>query len=478
MTTGTGSAVISRQLHRRAFVRRLGGLAGLFSVAGSWASVRVPAKLTVADADLELLREMAAAVIGGSRVLPGTRIPGGPENTTGHILHVPGATQNYYPAFWVRDAAMMLGADFISAEELAGWIRVIAATQPGADGLRFGRLSIPPYSIPDHITLGGKACWFPGAYEEQGNGSFGFLPPADDAFYFIHMVHAHWQLTRQLALFAAPMRTSWGEPRLAEVCVHAFESVHAETGTGLVRGEVAEGRTRVDWGFCDTIRKAGFCLMPSLLRFQAARELAALFRAAGEAAQARRYRDEAARIQAAIPRTFYRSLPGAGRGKSGLLLSATELGRKDDVWAAAFAVTLGVLPPQTERAVARHLLALCEAGGTTVEGQVRHLPPVGEWGGFWEKAGCEPDQYQNGGYWGTPTGWLVVALRKVSPVAADRLLREYADHLRANRGQGAPWEWIKPARNLRVNPRYAASVGLVYVSLAADAGHPKAPRKD
>jgi hypothetical protein len=201
--------------------------------------------------------------------------------------------------------------------------------------------------------------------------------------------------------------------------------------------------------------------MPSLLRWRAACDLAELFTAAGEAGEAELFAKQAAAIQASIPRTFAQELTADGSSGQQLLFSATELGRKDDVWASAYAVAIGVLPPELDRAVARHLLALYEAGGTVVEGQVRHLPPGGRFGGYWEQSSCERETYQNGGYWATPAGWLLRALRKVSPAAADKLLAEYTEHLRLHRNDGAPWEWIQPARNLRVNALYGSSAGLV-----------------
>ncbi|MFO1513723.1 MAG: hypothetical protein U1F83_12525 [Verrucomicrobiota bacterium] len=417
------------------------------------------------QADLDFLRATARKVLDSAALAPGAQIPSGAKNITGHQLRVPGGTLNYYPAFWVRDAAMMLGGDFISAEEVEGWIRVVATTQPGADGLQFGRLHVPPFSIPDHITMAGQACWFPGANTEQGDGKFGFLPPADDAFFFIQMVHEHWRLTRSVRFFDAPVKTGWGEPPLADVAVKAFDSVAADASTGLVIGEAGEGRTRVDWGFCDTIRKSGLCLMPSLLRWRAAGQLATLLKASGNQAEAKRLRAEATKIQRSIVPQFYREL-GAHRGHAtGCLLSATQLGCKDDVWTGAFAVWLGVLPRAVERKVAHHLLALYEAGGTVVEGQVRHLPPNGEFGGYWEEAPGPKGHYQNGGYWATPTGWFINALRRADAAAADRLLSEYVSHLRANEPQGAPWEWINPALKLTVNPRYGSSAGLVCVAI-------------
>lgn len=450
---------------RRGFLRQLAlAPVALWLPSRLLADRRGPAS-TVVGRDLEFLRETARTVLAGARIPPGGQIPGGPTNTTGWVLRVPGATQNYYPAFWIRDAAMMLGGDFVPADEIEGWVRLTAATQPGADGLRFGRLFVPPFSIPDHITLGGQACWYPGAYVEQGNGGYGFLPPADDAFFFIQMVAEHWRLTRRLDFFQSTVKTGWGTARLSDVCEQAFASVAVDEPTGLVVCDPAEGRSRVDWGFCDAIHKSGLCLMPSLLRWRAARELAAMLRAHGKTAAAKRLRAETDKIQSAIFPTFYRKVAGRGATESGLLLSATSQGRKDDVWASAFALWLGGLEPELARRVARHLLALYEAGGTVVEGQVRHLPPTGEFGGHWEKAACPPDEYQNGGYWATPAGWLVTALRQVKPAAADRLLAEFIAHLRANRAAGAPWEWIQPARQLRVNPRYGSSVGLVITSL-------------
>jgi hypothetical protein len=415
--------------------------------------------------DLDFLHSTAMNLLESAAVLPNGQIPNGPTNTTGYKLRLPGGTQNYYPAFWIRDAAMMLGADFIPADEIEGWIRLVAATQPGAEGLSFAKLRVPPYSIPDHITLTGEACWFPGAYAEQGDGAYGFLPPADDAFFFVQMVYEHWRLTGKLTFVRSTVKTGWGEQCLADVCVKAFDSVAANSDNGLVICEATEDRTRVDWGFCDSIRKTGLCLMPSLLRWRAALQLAVLLKANGDPTEARRLRSEAKMIQSAIVPYFFREQSNVTSRKTGCLVSATDLGRKDDVWASAFAVWLGVLPRKAELQVARHLLALYEAGGTVAEGQVRHLPPTGEFGGNWEAASCSAGQYQNGGFWATPTGWLAVALRRVDEKAADRLLDEYFAHLLANREQGAPWEWINPSQQKRVNPLYASSVGLVYVAL-------------
>lgn len=402
--------------------------------------------------NLQYLHTVAKEVIASARVALGAEIAGTGMNTTGFTLRVPGGTQNYYPAFWIRDAAMMLGADLVPREEIEGWIRLVASTQPGPKGLNFPYgLIIPPYSIPDHITLKGEACWYPGAYAEQGTGAYGILPPADDAFYFIQMVYEQYRLAKSTAFYLSKVKTGWGEHTLADVCDRAFDSVAVDAATGLVLCDKTQ--TRVDWGFCDSIRKTGMCLMPSLLRWQAATRLAELSDACHRSDSARKYRMAAMLIRENIGKVFYRP--------KGKLVSATDLGAMDDVWASAFAVFLGVLPKDQELAVNRHLLALVRAGGIVAEGQVRHLPA----GQHWSQASCAKNEYQNGGYWATPTGWLTVALAKVDRPAADRLVSDFVAHVRARRAEGAPYEWINPATKRYVNGNYGSSAGLVYISL-------------
>lgn len=404
-------------------------------------------------ADLAELHSLAKSVIDASLVRAGDLIPGGPKNTTGFDLRVPGGTQNYYPAFWIRDAAMMLGADFVSAKEVEGWIKVTVAATSGSSSLSFPHeLSVAPYSVPDHITLAGEACWYPGAYTEQGVGNYGKLPPADDAFYFVHMVAEQRRLAGNNNFLNTAVRRgdeSWSVLTWAE---RAFDSVAVDEKTGLVVCDPMQ--TRVDWGFCDSIRKTGKALFPSLLRWQAASELSKM-----GSPRAKDFASLTKKLSASIKTTFLTPV----KGDEAMLVSATGLGRQDDIWGSAFALWLGVLPKQDSDKVARHLLRLYRAGKITSEGQVRHLP-VGE---YWQSASSGKDTYQNGGYWATPTGWLVRALATVDKAAARKLFGEYMAHLRAMKDNGAPYEWCNPTTGQYVNAKYASSVGLVYVALTA-----------
>ncbi|MDR3688819.1 MAG: hypothetical protein P4L46_05520 [Fimbriimonas sp.] len=412
--------------------------------------------------DVPYLHRVAHEVVDAALVPAGGKVENGGINSTGFPIRVPGGTQSYYPAFWVRDAAMMLGTDLVPAGEVEGWVRVIAATQPGEAGLDFTHgLHIPPYSIPDHVTLQGLACWFPGAYAEQGVGDFGYLPPADDAFYFVQMVDEVVRLTGKPDFLRAEVKTAWGVHPVFDVCLRAFDSVESDPATGLVVCSEVAGKGRVDWGFCDSIVKTGSCLMPSLLRWQAASRLRRLAEMVGRRDDAERMSLTAALIRRSLPATFYRQV---GRD-AGMLLSATGLGHKDDVWASAFAVWLHILPSKLEVSVARGLLSLARDGGIVREGQVRHIPLSGPFGGHWERAKSSPESYQNGGYWATPSGWLIMALRKVDRRESDRLLSEFMACLSAKRAGGAPYEWIHPETGQYVNPNYGSSAGLVYSAL-------------
>ena len=83
----------------------------------------------------------------------------------------------------------------------------------------------------------------------------------------------------------------------------------------------------------------------------------------------------------------------------------------------------------------------------------------------WEKTISEWGVYQNGGYWGTPVGWYIVAMRKTDPAAATEMARDYIQFLRKTPradGTSEAWEWFNPDTGRAANPLYMATVGLPY----------------
>ena len=61
-------------------------------------------------------------------------------------------------------------------------------------------------------------------------------------------------------------------------------------------------------------------------------------------------------------------------------------------------------------------------------GHLRHLPA----GSYWEDTSTPPDEYQNGGFWAAPMGWVAYTLNIVDPALADHTILELAGDLHEN----------------------------------------------
>ncbi len=415
--------------------------------------------------------EQQARRIVDSAALKAGEAKGKWRNTTPYDVHVPGGNMGY-PAFWVRDAVMMLGGDFVGARELEGWIRLIASTIPGPrDWVVRPGVVVPAYAVPDHVNFNGKATFYPGNLEtgeKQGGKPWGKYPPLDDHFYFLTAVYHHGKLTRGTALFDSRVKTSFREMPMADLCERVYRVAPSDPETALVTAGDVETENAKDFGFCDTVGKSGKLLFPSVLKYLAARQMAELFEASGRPAKARRYHRDAERIRAAIPPTFYRA---SKKEREGWLHSATGVGNQPDVWGSAFALWSGAVDGHTAGSVGRALVRAYREKTAVRQGCVRHIltsDPTNQ--GHWQVAVSRPGEYQNGGYWGTPTGWYIAAMHRNDPAAAREMARDFLAFLRGSLrpdGLVQAWEWINPDTGRDANPLYAATVALPYLSLKA-----------
>ncbi len=89
-----------------------------------------------------------------------------------------------------------------------------------------------------------------------------------------------------------------------------------------------------------------------------------------------------------------------------MFLASSLTTNQIDVWGSAYAVALGVTTSTQADAIATWLKSNYD--GVVENGQLRHLPA----GEYWRNllAGYAPGTYQNGAFWATPVGWLIVAL--------------------------------------------------------------------
>lgn len=423
----------------------------------------------LSDDDEVFLADQARRICDSAKLSPG-QASGEWRNTTPYTLHVPGGNMGYH-AYWIRDSVMMLESGIISAAELEGWIRFNSSTLRDHDWNVRPGVVVPAFSVPDHINFDGKPTYYPGNYEtgdKQGGNPWGKYPPLDDQFYFIAAVYFHWKQTGSTALFRSRIKTAAGSMKLSDICEHVYRRVPSDQGTGLCIAGNVNTENAKDFGFCDSISKSGKLLFTSVLKFVAARQLAELHGATGSSLKAAAFRSAAKRIKAAIPQTFLH--PGSVQGEA-WLDSATEVGRQPDVWGSAYAVYTDAVNEVTAGRISRALVRAYREKSAVREGCVRSLlsNDPNHFNG-WQKTVSGLGEYQNGGYWGTPVGWYLVAMYKTDPRAAADMARDYIGLLRKNRnadGTSKAWEWFNPDTGKTSNPLYVATVALPYGCLRA-----------
>jgi glycogen debranching enzyme len=403
--------------------------------------------------DTAFLKEIVEAVLQESRVAPGASVAGAGPNTSGGTLIRPGGRDDY-PAFWIRDYAMSLDAGLITIAEQRHALFVTATHQPDEEIKLPTGAVLPPGSIPDHVSFGGVPIFFPGVlqdYDLQGGGQWGQLPSLDDQFFFVHMASEYLRQSSDAAFLKKAVR---GKPLLQRLA-EAYAMPPSRPGTGLVY--TTEEIRGVNFGFFDTVVHTGDLFFASLLKFRAARELATLCEAAGQPDQSRTYREEADRLRQAFIPVFQLS--------NGWFRASTGLSAQIDVWGTAFAVYIGALAPEAERAACAALAKALRKETIAWKGSIRHVPTDADFGpaSAWERAYAAKNRYQNGAYWPTPTGWVCFAVAKVDKGLAQKLAREYLEELREgdfrkDAEHGSPWECMHPDGQHRQNPVYLTSV--------------------
>lgn len=402
--------------------------------------------------DLSFLKQMAADVVEASRVRPGDKVGDFGPNLTGATLIRPGG-RKCYPAFWIRDYAMSLASGCISLPEQRKMLLLTARNQPDIEIRLASGSRVPPGSIPDHITFEGKPIYFPGTledYQGQGGKDWGEIPPLDDSFFFIDMAATYVETSGDFAILQEDVRGKRLLVRLEE----AFAMPPSDPDTGLVIA--TNGQRGIAFGFTDTTLHTGRLLVPSLLKYRAARELSRLFLVSGDDRNAARYRELAATLKLHIGPTFQES--------SGLLRAATDTSAQPDVWGSALAVCIDALEPDRGMRVCGSLEKCLKQETIAWQGGIRHIPTDMDFNEktSWEVSLVDKNTYQNGAYWGTATGWVCRAVARVNRSLAGKLAEAYIRELREGdyrRGDefGSPWECIHPNGH-RQNPVYMTSV--------------------
>ncbi len=407
----------------------------LLSIIGASAQ-RIASTSILSTADYKFLEQLTKDVLDSSRIHPGQVISTdfGPNNTGG-VLVRPGGRSSY-PSYWIRDYAMSLETGFVKAAEQKHMLLLAASTQCDQTWITSHGSMVPLGAIADHVRIDdGLPIYFPGTYDfnQQGDKLFGLFPPYCDQFYFVHMGHQYLKTTGDLAILDSMINGF----SLIDRMELAFKVPPTRNGKQLVfTNDELRG---VDYGFRDVISFTGDLLMPSLLKYKAALELAEVFEKKGAHKKVSFYKTIAAEIKKEIPLTF-----ADGRG---MLLASTGKSKQADVWSTVLAVYYGILEGDEMVKTCTFIRDAYLKGDLAKNGNIRHVLISDDYSesSAWEKSLASKNSYQNGAYWGTPLGWACDAIARVDIDAAKKLAKEYIDDLRKEdfrkgSGFGAPWE--------------------------------------
>ncbi len=329
----------------------------------------------------------------------------------GTILFTPDGVGNY-GALWTRDFAYMLPLfDLFDREEALAAIRYLIAGQRG-DGV-----------VPDRRQVDGV-----NVYEAGGRGHPVGLPPLDNSAFMVSLVYEYISRTKNFSLvdeFLLPLH--W-----------AMQAI-PRGPHGLVWNHPQLPHS--PYGFTDTIGKTGELLFCSLLDWNASRDMVALCRAIGNQHLLALYATRMKEMEEGIESLIDPS--------TGLFLAASEDCRQVDVWGNAFAAAID-FPIAADRFEQIVELFTDRYDDVIERGQVRHLVK----GEYWERLllPVKAGDYQNGGYWGTPAGWVMKTMASTHPKIAETMLRDLVEDYR-NRGIH---EWVNGER-VRL-PHYVASI--------------------
>ena len=404
--------------------------------------------------DLVFLEQMVKNVMEASRIYPGQKISKdfGPNQTEGVLIRPGGRTS--YPAFWIRDYAMSIETGYVSEKEQKHMLDLTASTQ--SDSLirtKWGT-SIPKGSIADHIRIDdGKPIYFPGTYsfENQGEKKWGMQPPFCDQFFFIQMAYFYVKSFSKTPTLSKEINGV----KLINRLEQAYQMPPSHPRSHLV--QVDETNRGVDFGFRDAIYITGKLCYASLLKYQAAKQMAYLYGKMRNKSMSLRYQQEANLLKLSIIRTFIDT--------RGMLRASTGMSGQADVWATSLAINLGVLTGKSRLKAAQYLRDAYLRGELSQKGNIRHVVQSDDFSATsaWEKSVVPINTYQNGAYWGTPVGWVCQAIAYVDLPSAQKLAKEFIQELREGdfrKGDtfGSPWECFND--KLTQNPVYLTSVAV------------------
>ena len=203
------------------------------------------------------------------------------------------------------------------------------------------------------------------------------------------------------------------------------------------------------YGFYDTVTLSGEECFASVLFYDAALRMSAMFKMARDPLKAADWCVCAQKTRDGLQNLLLED--------EGMFLSDTGTNRQIDVWGSSYAVYAGMLSKHEASRVSAWLVSNHER--CLRRGHVRHIPSPAYWKGAFtdvvypaiERYG----NYQNGGYWSVPAPWVAHAIALTDRSLAQRMVCDLTESLI---DYGAP-ECINEDDSCRL-PGYAASAAM------------------
>jgi hypothetical protein len=195
----------------------------------------------------------------------------------------------------------------------------------------------------------------------------------------------------------------------------------------------------IGFGYQDSIRMSGLQLLSSLAIYRGLQRAAALFDGSIEPYYIKHWTRLADDIRANLYKLYDPKIGG--------YVGGTWLGHQFDVWGN------GLAYPMADYSQKESIAGFYRANRDKIflRGCTRQIAERGGWQG-----GVNPGYYQNGGFWGTGTGYVLPVLAEQDPALAIELIEE----LTANLEEIDFAEWLDPAGKPSGAQKFLGSVAL------------------
>lgn len=304
----------------------------------------------------------------------------------GTVLYTPDGVASY-DALWLRDFSYMAeyAPEFVKTEDLKNCIN-FAQKHKRADGW-----------MPDRTYADGTTAYAAGVLTDPvGEANL------DNTPFWMLLID---ELSRRMPKEEfAPLFRNWEES------VYVGLSIIPRSINGLVYNN--QENPHSPYGFTDTIGKTGHLFHESLLLWRACRMAEKLCIEHGFG-HTDWYADTAAKIEASIMELY--------DTESGAFFAADLDCKQIEVWGNAYMLYIDFpCTAEVKNSILNWLAAHYE--DYTYMGQVRHLLK----GEYWQRTliVVPEEEYMNGAYWGTATGWVMWCLQQIKPELASRMYED------------------------------------------------------